>query len=85
MEPLTSIVTNPLTSGMISNLRSQIAGNLLLPEEDGYEEAKKIWNGMINKKPALILQCKSTNDVVVAIAFARQQNLVISIRGGGNN
>lgn len=85
MEPLTSVVANPLTSGMISNLRSQIAGNILLPEEDGYEEARKICNGMINKKPALILQCKSTNDVVVAVAFAKQQNLVISIRGGGHN
>ena len=51
----------------------------------GYDEARQIWNAMIDRKPALIARCKSAEDVVQAVKFARTNDLLVSIRGGGHN
>jgi len=61
------------------------SGALLRPGDDGYEEARRVHNGLIDKRPALIARCRGTADIVAALAFARETELEISVRGGGHN
>jgi FAD/FMN-containing dehydrogenase len=74
-----------LTPAQISEFKAQFQGQLLSPEDAGYHDVRQIWNAMIDRKPALIARCASVDDVVRAVAFARQRSLVVSIRGGGHN
>lgn len=60
-------------------------GDLLSPGDAGYDEARQIWNAMIDRKPALIARCRSPEDVVQAVKWARNEKLLVSIRGGGHN
>lgn len=69
----------------IDEFKSHFQGEVILPDETGYDEVREIWNAMIDRKPALIARCTSPEDVVRAIEFGRTQNLLISIRGGGHN
>ncbi len=69
----------------VDKLKSAIQGEVLKPNDDGYGKARKVWNAMIDKNPALIIQSKSTSDVVEGVKYARQTNTPISIRGGGHN
>ena len=62
-----------------------LRGRVLLPGEDGYEDATRLWNGAIVKRPALIVQADAAADVVAAVEFARARDLVVSVRGGGHN
>ena len=62
-----------------------IRGRVLRPGEDGYDEARAIWNGLIDRRPALIVQCTGAADVVDAVDFAREHQLPLSIKGGGHN
>jgi FAD/FMN-containing dehydrogenase len=64
---------------------SGISGRVLTPSDDGYEEARRIHNGLIDRRPAVIVQCESADDVAAAIRFARASGLDISVRGGGHN
>ena len=59
--------------------------SVLLPNQDAYEEARKIWNATIDKRPAMIVQCASVADVVQAVNFAREAGMLLAIRGGGHN
>ena len=69
-----------------TGLKAQIQGDVLTPADDGkYEAARKIWNGMFDRKPALIVQCKSAADVSVAVRFARDHKLLLSVKGGGHH
>src|SRR5688500_10419899 len=58
---------------------------LLFRGDSGYDDARRGWNGTIDRHPAVIARCESTDDVVAALAYARQQGLAIAIRGGGHN
>ncbi len=69
----------------ITEFRSQFRGNVLAPEDTGYDEARKVYNGMIDRKPALIAQCTDVADVIAAVKMARASGLRVSIRGGGHN
>jgi FAD/FMN-containing dehydrogenase len=60
-------------------------GRLIRPEDDTYDEARKVYNAMIDKHPALIAQCADVADVIQAVNFARDQHLLLAIRGGGHN
>ena len=60
-------------------------GQLLGPSDDGYEEARKVYNGMIDKRPRLIAKCTDVADVVTAVNFARDNGIVVAVRGGGHN
>ena len=62
-----------------------IRGRVLRPGDDGYDEARAIWNGLIDRRPALIVQCTGAADVVDAVNFAREHQLPLSIKGGGHN
>jgi FAD/FMN-containing dehydrogenase len=61
------------------------SGLVLRPGDEGYEEARHVHNGMVDKRPALILRCLGTADIVAAVNLAREQGLEVSIRGGGHN
>ncbi len=66
-------------------LKSLFAGELLEPSDAGYSEACRIWNASIKKHPALIARCSGVADVIAALTFARENNLLTAIRGGGHN
>jgi hypothetical protein len=68
----------------IDGLRGRFRGALLRPGEEGYDEARRIWNGAIDRRPVLIARCAGADDVVEAVRFAREQALSISVRGGGH-
>ena len=72
-----------LTSKVIEGLTGKLHGHLLLCQDQGYELARRVWNGMVDHRPALIAQCVS--DVVACVNFAREHQLLISVRGGGHN
>src|SRR5262245_52848635 len=67
--------------GFIAGVR----GAVLQPGDEGYDDARKIWNGLIDRCPALIVKCTGAADVVDAVDFAREHGLPLSIRGGGHN
>jgi FAD/FMN-containing dehydrogenase len=63
----------------------QLRGRVLGPDDPGYDDARRIWNGLIDRRPALIVQCTGAADVVDAVNFAREHDLLVSIKGGGHN
>ncbi|MCD6033725.1 MAG: linked oxidase domain protein, partial [Thermomicrobiales bacterium] len=65
-------------------LRGQFRGALLQPDEEGYDEARRVWNGAIDRYPALIARCAGADDVATAVRFARELDLFVSVRGGGH-
>ncbi len=67
------------------DLRGTIKGSVLVPDDSGYEEARQIWNAMIDRRPAVIVQCLQADDVQPVIRFARKSGLELSIRGAGHN
>jgi len=71
--------------GRVDELLAHFRGDVLLPRDPGYDEAREIWNAMIDRRPALIARCRSPEDVVHAVKFARKHNLLVSVRGGGHN
>ena len=74
-----------LDQASIADLSTGFSGVLLRPDESGYDDARKIHNGMIDRKPALIARCLGTADIVDAVKFARTHSLELSVRGGGHN
>ncbi len=68
-----------------SALKANLRGELIQPNDEGYDAARKVYNGMIDKHPALIARCADVADVIAAVNFAREHNLLVSIRGGGHN
>jgi FAD/FMN-containing dehydrogenase len=70
---------------IIETLSSRFNGAIIGPDDADYEHARKVWNGMIDKRPGLILRCTSTADVVAAVGAAREFGLPPAVRGGGHN
>jgi FAD/FMN-containing dehydrogenase len=62
-----------------------ISGSVLTPADDGYDEARRVHNGLIDRRPAVIVRCQGASDVAAAVRFARDSGLDISVRGGGHN
>jgi FAD/FMN-containing dehydrogenase len=69
----------------VRQLEACLRGELLLPSNDRYEETRKVWNGMVDKRPALIARCAGAADVIAAVTFAREHDLLVSVRGGGHS
>jgi hypothetical protein len=69
----------------VRQLQASLRGELLLPSHDRYDETRKVWNGMVDKRPALIARCTGAADVIAAVTFAREHNLLVSVRGGGHS
>ena len=74
-----------LDDEQLDELESRIEGRLLRDGDEGWEEAVLIWNGMVAKTPALVVQPRSAHDVAIAVGFARDNGLLLGIKGGGHN
>jgi FAD/FMN-containing dehydrogenase len=74
-----------LSNDKIGQIRSKVRGKIVLPNDPNYDEVRTIWNAMIDRRPAVIVQIAEAGDVSPAIAFARENGLDISIRGAGHN
>lgn len=74
-----------MKSDVIDDFNSRLRGRLIQPNDAGYDEARKIWNAMIDKKPGMIVHCAGVADVMASVAFARDHELLLAIRGGGHN
>jgi FAD binding domain/Berberine and berberine like len=74
-----------LEEATVRAFRTGFRGPLLSPGDGAYDETRKVWNGMIDRRPALIARCSGVADVVAAVSFARAHGLLVSVRGGGHN
>jgi FAD/FMN-containing dehydrogenase len=77
--------TLPVDSALIDQFASGLRGQLITPQSPGYDEARKLYNAMIDKHPAIIVRCANVADVIASVNFARDQGLLLAIRGGGHN
>lgn len=78
-------VTGLLDESAVAGLRDHLRGGLIRPADEGYDEARRVYNGMIDRRPALIARCVDTADVQAAVNFAREHDLLLAVRGGGHN
>jgi FAD/FMN-containing dehydrogenase len=69
----------------LDQFRSAVRGTILQPGDEAYEQARLVYNRMIDKRPALIVQCVDVADVIAAVDYARTNHLLTAIRGGGHN
>src|SRR5262245_23923393 len=69
----------------LEQLSSKFSGRLLQPTDAGYDDARRVHNGLVDKRPALIARCQGTADVADAVKLARTLNLEVAVRGGGHN
>ena len=74
-----------VTSNDVDELRGKFAGTILLPSDPGYDAVRMVHNGLIDRRPAVILRCTGTADVVASVNFALSKGLEVSVRGGGHN
>jgi len=84
LKPLSGEITE-LTDDQIAELRMTFRGRLLAPHDDGYDEARVVHNGLIDRRPGLIVRCSGTADVIDAVNLARERRLLTAVRGGGHS
>jgi hypothetical protein len=73
------------TSPDVRRLAKALSGRVITPDDPGYDDARRVWNGMIDRRPAAIAQCASADDVAASIAFAADADLAVAVRGGAHN
>src|SRR5215212_9541985 len=78
-------VSRPLDEALVQEFAANLRGELIRPEDDGYDAARAVFNGMIDRHPALIARCAGVADVIKAVNFARTHNLPLSVRGGAHS
>src|SRR5262245_55051881 len=78
-------VPRALEGSLVEKLARTLRGPLVRRGDDGYDAARRVWNGMVDKRPALIARCAGAADVVACVRFAREHDVRISVRGGGHN
>src|SRR5688500_6739541 len=78
-------VSKPIEEGAVREFAASLRGELVRPEENGYDSTRAVFNGMINKHPALIVRCAGTSDVIRGVDFARTHDLLLAVRSGGHN
>jgi FAD/FMN-containing dehydrogenase len=80
----TEIATHDATTIDVERLSGVVRGPVIGPADEGYDEARSIWNGAINRRPAVIARCTGVADVVAAVRFARERGLLVGVRSGGH-
>src|SRR6266567_3771827 len=80
-----SMIEQALRPATLRDLKTGLHGELICPHDDGYDAARKVWNGMIDKYPALIVRCADQTDVINSIRFAQSQRLPVAMRSGGHS
>jgi FAD/FMN-containing dehydrogenase len=78
-------MTDTIKRHLLYELRDRFRGTLLRPGEEGYAEARRVWNGAIDRQPALIARCAGADDVQEAVRFARERDLTVAVRSGGHS
>ena len=76
---------NNLSDAVIDAFASKIRGEIILPKNSNYDEARKVYNAMINMYPGMIIKCTDVADVIHSVNFGRENNLSVAVRGGGHN
>src|SRR5262245_23690302 len=79
------MAANPTPGRLADELARLVDGDVLTEQHPAYESARRVWNGMIDKRPAAIVQCLNAEDVAAAVRFATGHDLPLSVRGGGHN
>jgi hypothetical protein len=74
-----------IPANLLKELKNNFTGNILFEGDENYDEARSVWNGMIDRKPALVAQCKNTADIQLAVNFAKTHKLLLSVKGGGHH
>jgi len=74
-----------LSDAEVRSLKDVFTGDLIPPGDARYGTARQVWNGMVDRRPALIARCAQEGDVVAALRFARERGLPLAVRGGGHN
>jgi FAD/FMN-containing dehydrogenase len=74
-----------ITPEALAALRAALGGQTLLPGDPGYDQARTVWNATVDKRPGLVVRCAGPSDVIQAMRFARQHELLVAVRGGGHN
>ncbi|MGH2979004.1 MAG: FAD-binding oxidoreductase [Solirubrobacterales bacterium] len=74
-----------LGGATVEQLRETVGGEVITPADPAYDEARTVWNGMVDRRPALVVRCASTDDVVAAVNFGREHDLLVSVRGGSHS
>jgi hypothetical protein len=85
--PMVDQAQSPAVLGeaTLQEFRSSLGGTLIARGDPEYEATRRVWNGMIDKHPALIVRCSGVSDVITAVQFARSHHLPLAVRGGGHN
>ena len=65
--------------------KTQIRGEVILPDHENYHESRKVYNGMIDKRPGMIVKCVDAADVMSCVNYGRENDLLVAVRGGGHN
>jgi len=74
-----------IDDGQFDQFDAELHGDLIRPDDPAYDDARAVWNGMIDKRPALIARCAGVADVISAVEFAGETDLPVAVRGGGHN
>lgn len=74
-----------MDSAAIATLRNRLRGEVITPHDPPYEQARRVWNGSIDRHPAVIARCADAEDVQCAVTFGREQDLLTAVRGGGHS
>jgi FAD/FMN-containing dehydrogenase len=74
-----------ISTADVADLKASLRGELLVPGQSGYDQARKVWNGAFDRRPSLIARCVGAADVTQAVTFARAHNLLVAVRGGGHS
>jgi len=84
------LADDPTTKPMLhvtdsARLRQAIRGELVVPDDPAYDQARRVWNGMVDKRPLAVIYCADSDDVITAVTFTRSRNLLVAVRAGGHN